>query len=150
MSDTTQTEKEIAVVCTELQNMLIQKNRAYGDSALNPMRVFSNADVVEQIHVRMDDKLSRIVRSRETGKADALGEDVILDLLGYLVLLRIARLRRDQKTGTKIDMKQPTGDEHPSLEVFGSKTGREAVDLKQPTTSEVQEALAHLRRSRQG
>ena len=67
--------------------MLIEKNRAYGDSALNPVRVFSRADVVEQLLVRIDDKLSRLARG------SAAGEDVESDLLGYLLILRVARVR---------------------------------------------------------
>jgi hypothetical protein len=67
--------------------MLIEKNRAYGDSALNPVRVFSRANVVEQLLVRIDDKLSRLARG------SAAGEDVESDLLGYLLILRVARVR---------------------------------------------------------
>ena len=81
------TEADINNVCNELAAMLVQKNRAYGDSALDPVRVFSKASPVDQILVRIDDKLSRLARG------EAAGEDVELDLLGYLVLLRIARNR---------------------------------------------------------
>jgi len=41
---------------------------------------------VEQINVRIDDKLSRIARGR-----DYAGDDTELDLIGYLVLRRVAR-----------------------------------------------------------
>lgn len=71
--------------CASLAAMLVEKNRAYGNSALDPVRVFSKASAVEQILVRIDDKLSRLSRGQ------AGGEDVVLDLIGYLVLLRIAR-----------------------------------------------------------
>lgn len=79
----TETEAAIANVCVEVANVLISKNRAYGDSATNPVRVFSRADSREQLLVRLDDKLSRVARGHE------LGEDVVLDLIGYLVLLRV-------------------------------------------------------------
>lgn len=68
----------------ELRAMLLAKNRAYGNSALEPIRLFSSADPVEQIKVRLDDKISRLVRG------SAAGEDVATDLMGYLVLLKIA------------------------------------------------------------
>ena len=42
---------------------------------------------MEQIRVRIDDKLSRLARGQ------AAGEDVVLDLIGYLVLLRVAERR---------------------------------------------------------
>lgn len=77
--------QEILEQCLGLAEMLIEKNIAYGDSALNPLRVFSRGmDASAQILVRIDDKLSRIARG------SAAGEDAVLDLLGYLVLYRIA------------------------------------------------------------
>jgi hypothetical protein len=42
--------------------MLLEKNAKYGNSALEPIRCFSRADPVEQIRVRLDDKLSRLMR----------------------------------------------------------------------------------------
>jgi hypothetical protein len=68
-----------------LGTMLVAKNAAYGNSALAPVRVFSRATPIEQLLVRIDDKLSRLARGASAG------EDVELDLMGYLVLLRIAR-----------------------------------------------------------
>lgn len=81
----------ITLECDELKQMLLAKNRAYGNSALDPMRVFSRASPEEQILVRLDDKLSRLARGSSGSGMDA--EDVVLDLLGYLVLLRVARKR---------------------------------------------------------
>jgi len=71
----------------ETRDLLIQKNDAYGDSALNPLRIFSKADSAEQIRVRIDDKLSRIRRGH------AAGEDAERDLVGYLILLVVAEER---------------------------------------------------------
>jgi hypothetical protein len=78
---------DILLICTELAEFLIAKNAAYGDSALKPMRVMSKADPAEQIRVRMDDKLSRLV------KGQAAGEDPIKDLVGYWVLLQVLERR---------------------------------------------------------
>lgn len=72
--------------CDDLCALLLDKNRRYGNSALEPMRVFSQASPLEQINVRLDDKLSRIV----SGQADD-DEDAEWDMAGYLVLKRIAR-----------------------------------------------------------
>jgi hypothetical protein len=83
-----QFEVELDKVLQELKEVLIQKNKAYGDAALNPVRIFSKADAVEQIKVRLDDKISRLARGKEAG------EDVYLDLMGYLILLRIAQTRK--------------------------------------------------------
>jgi hypothetical protein len=89
------TAEEITATCNDVRAMLLRKNAAYGDSALDPVRVFSKASTVEQILVRIDDKLSRLSR----GAAD--GEDVEQDLIGYLVLLRIARKRTKKPTPRK-------------------------------------------------
>jgi hypothetical protein len=88
------TQDHIAVICDEVKELLIEKNKKYGDSALNPSRIFSKANAVEQILVRIDDKLSRI---KSGAGLLANDEDVIMDLMGYLVLLKIA-LKRDSTT----------------------------------------------------
>ena len=84
-------ESHIHEECTRLSNLLIKKNRAYGNSALDPVRIFSKAHRTEQLKVRIDDKLSRFVRGHEY-----LGDNDIDDLMGYLVLLKIAMKRDDE------------------------------------------------------
>lgn len=84
--------QEVHIVLVAVNDMLEKKNRKYGDSALNPKRIFSRASTVEQIKVRLDDKLSRLA----SGQADE-DEDVLMDLLGYLVLFRIAQSRNGQE-----------------------------------------------------
>lgn len=74
-----------------IENMLIAKNRAYGDSALQPVRIFSKTDTIEQLYVRIDDKLSRVERGHEYP-----GDDTIYDLIGYLVLLIIAKEKNER------------------------------------------------------
>ena len=82
------TVSDINRVCNEIKDMLMQKNLAYGDSALEPVRIFSKADSTEQILVRIDDKLSRFAKGKSYP-----GDNDIDDLIGYLVLLKIARER---------------------------------------------------------
>jgi hypothetical protein len=77
---------EIWKVCFDLAEMLVEKNKSYGDSALNPVRIFSKSDPAEQLRVRIDDKLSRLMRGTEY-----VGDNDIDDLIGYLVLLKIAK-----------------------------------------------------------
>lgn len=78
-------QDKISQVCDGIKEMLLEKNRKYGDSALNPVRIFSKADAAEQIRVRIDDKLSRL----QSGQVDE-DEDVINDLIGYLILYKVA------------------------------------------------------------
>lgn len=79
-------EQNVRRITSQIADLLIEKNAAYGDSALNPIRVFSKSDRIEQLNVRIDDKISRIQRGSEYGD-----EDTEMDLIGYLVLRKIAR-----------------------------------------------------------
>jgi hypothetical protein len=76
----TQTQQDIERISKEVSDLLIAKNKSYGDSALNPTRVFSKADAVEQLLVRIDGH-------------DWPGDNDIDDLIGYLILLKIAKER---------------------------------------------------------
>ena len=78
MSDEALTD--IIKVCDSLKEFLYEKNRRYGNSALEPVKTFSKVSTGEQINIRMDDKLSRIENSDEERMNDHV------DLLGYLVL----------------------------------------------------------------
>ncbi len=89
MNEVTQSQCDIASICDQLKELLLEKNRKYGDSALNPVRVFSNASPLEQIKVRLDDKLSRL-RNQQNDE----DEDVLTDLIGYLVLYKVALKRQ--------------------------------------------------------
>ena len=73
-------------VCHEVAHMLIEKNISYGNSALDPVRIFSTTDSTEQLKVRIDDKLNRVKNNQ--GFA---GDNDIDDLIGYLILYKIAR-----------------------------------------------------------
>lgn len=77
---------------TYIEQHLIEKNNKYGNSALQPKRIFSRAGAEEQLNVRIDDKLSRI----ENCHSD--DEDTILDLIGYLILKRIHAKSRQKTT----------------------------------------------------
>ena len=83
----TETQKEIAKICEDVKELLLYKNSKYGNSAIDPIRVFSKSDNTEQLLVRIDDKLNRIKHGENILYDD---EDVIQDLIGYLILLKIS------------------------------------------------------------
>lgn len=85
------TQKLIADETLRIGSLLVNKNKAYGNSALEPVRIFSRANSMEQLAVRIDDKLSRLSRGHEY-----VGDDTLDDLVGYLVLLLVARKRQKQ------------------------------------------------------
>ncbi len=78
---------KITEVVSQLQELLITKNKAYGNSALEPVNIFSKNNAVDSLCARIDDKLSRI---KNKGLSDET-EDTLFDLAGYLILLIIAR-----------------------------------------------------------
>jgi len=71
--------------CDSIKTLLLEKNREYGDSALHPLGIFSKLASVEAIKIRIDDKLARI----RYGGQKNIKEDTVLDLIGYLILLRV-------------------------------------------------------------
>lgn len=80
-STVTQTIKKVT---DDLCELLIEKNKSYGNSAIDPIRIFSKSNAKEQLYVRIDDKLSRIIRGNEY-----IGDDTLTDLIGYLILLKV-------------------------------------------------------------
>jgi hypothetical protein len=65
-----------------LSLFLAVKNMKYGNSALEPKRVFSRASAEEQLLVRLDDKVSRLMNRKE----DELAKNDVVDIIGYLIL----------------------------------------------------------------
>jgi hypothetical protein len=76
---------QVTLVLEEIRDLLIAKNQKYGNSALEPLGVFSQLSAKEGLLVRIDDKLKRI----KNGSLEKDDEDVVNDLIGYLILLKI-------------------------------------------------------------
>lgn len=79
------TRDAIIKECEFFRDLLVRKNKEYGDSAIHPVKIFSNGPDIELINIRIDDKLSRI---KNRGKK-TIKEDTVADLIGYLILKRI-------------------------------------------------------------
>lgn len=77
-------QDKIAQTCDGIRDMLIEKNKAYGNSFADPINIFSEVSPHEQLGVRIDDKLNRIKKGFEYGT-----EDTINDLIGYLILWKV-------------------------------------------------------------
>lgn len=74
----------ITQVCDGIKNLLLDKNRKYGNSALQPVSIFYKGTPGDALKVRIDDKLSRVLNEQ-----DDEDEDVVDDLIGYLVLYKV-------------------------------------------------------------
>ena len=83
------TEQLIEEICESMKNLLLEKNKNYGDSATNPANVFSSGSAVDSICARIDDKLMRI---QNVGVNDET-EDTLSDLIGYLILYKVALIK---------------------------------------------------------
>ena len=70
----------------QITDLLKEKNKAYGNTALNPTNVFSKLNSTEAICARIDDKLARISNKGINDKT----EDTVDDLIGYLFLLKMS------------------------------------------------------------
>ena len=79
--------KSISEACDTIKALLLEKNEAYGDSALVPLGIFSQGNASDSLCARIDDKLARI---KNKGLGDAT-EDTLSDVIGYLILLQISR-----------------------------------------------------------
>jgi len=73
-------------VSKQITDLLKSKNKAYGNTALNPSNVFSKLDSTEAICARLDDKLARIQNKGINDKT----EDTVDDIIGYLLLLKMS------------------------------------------------------------
>ena len=87
------TEDLIKEVGKEVVLLLLQKNKAYGDTANNPPQIFSKLSAKEGLLARIDDKLSRI---KQKGLND-LTEDTVQDLIGYLILYKVQLKKEENK-----------------------------------------------------
>lgn len=72
-------------VLNSVSEVLIEKNRKYGNAALEPIGLFYKGDSTTSITIRIDDKISRVRNAEELRKND------MFDLLGYGLLLGISQ-----------------------------------------------------------
>jgi len=76
---------DIEKTLKSMNELLQEKNKRYGNSAIAPLKVFSQQSAENSICIRLDDKLSRIKNGTELRKND------VADMMGYLTLLCVAK-----------------------------------------------------------
>ena len=79
-------EKRIAELTDAMKHLLIEKNKRYGNSALEPQNIFYKGSAQSSILIRLDDKLGRIKANTES---EPRINDVA-DITGYCTLLLIS------------------------------------------------------------
>ena len=85
MASNTDTQEKIIAITEAMRDLLLYKNQKYGDSALQPKRVFYKGDAVNSILIRLDDKIGRIMANTEN--TPRIND--VADIIGYCTLLLI-------------------------------------------------------------
>ena len=78
-------EKNLNSILNSVGKFLKEKNKRYGNSALEPSNMFFKGNSEEGLRIRIDDKLKRMKNS------DVLRKNDIVDLIGYLIILCITK-----------------------------------------------------------
>lgn len=81
----TDTQKDIKTICESISDLLIYKNKKYGNSALEPKNIFYKGNAETSILIRLDDKIGRITNSGNLYIND------ICDIIGYLILYLVLK-----------------------------------------------------------
>ena len=77
---------KIEKICDGIKDLLIYKNKKYGDSALHPNNVFYKGDSTNSILIRLDDKIGRVKNNPD----EKPRVNDVCDIIGYCVLLLIS------------------------------------------------------------
>lgn len=82
----TPTQQKIRNIMDAMKDLLLYKNQKYGDSAINPKKIFYKGDSTNSILIRLDDKLGRIMSNTENKPR----VNDVADIIGYCTLLLIS------------------------------------------------------------
>lgn len=74
----------------DIIKMLLEKNIAYSNSAMDPLNILSDASPEDQIKMHIDNKLTRLKYQKEFQN-----EDSLKDLAGYVILLMVLKTGRN-------------------------------------------------------
>ena len=97
-------QEEIRKKCDEIRDLLIEKNKSYGNSVFDKGVLF-NVDPMYAIQARINDKLNRI-KSKET----YMSENDLMDLTGYLILLQVYMDEVDKRMSETIKSAEVYGE----------------------------------------
>ena len=82
----TPTQQKIKDILSGMTDLLLYKNRKYGDSAVNPKKIFYKGDSTNSILIRLDDKIGRVMSNTE----EKPRVNDIADIIGYCTLLLVS------------------------------------------------------------
>lgn len=80
------TQQKIHEIMAAMKDLLLYKNQKYGDSAINPKKIFYKGDSTNSILIRLDDKIGRVMSNTE--EKPRIND--VCDIIGYCTLLLIS------------------------------------------------------------
>jgi hypothetical protein len=80
------TQQKIHELMGAMKDLLLYKNQKYGDSAINPKKIFYKGDSTNSILIRLDDKIGRVMSNTE--EKPRIND--VCDIIGYCTLLLIS------------------------------------------------------------
>ena len=80
------TQAKIREITDAMKDLLLYKNKKYGDSAINPKKIFYKGDSTNSILIRLDDKIGRVMSNTE----EKPRVNDVCDIIGYCTLLLIS------------------------------------------------------------
>ena len=81
-----ETQQKIKDILSGMTDLLLYKNRKYGDSAVNPKKIFYKGDSTNSVLIRLDDKIGRIMSNTE----EKPRVNDVADIIGYCTLLLVS------------------------------------------------------------
>ena len=82
----TDTQAKIREITDAMKDLLLYKNEKYGDSAINPKKIFYKGDSTNSVLIRLDDKIGRVMSNTE----EKPRVNDVCDIIGYCTLLLIS------------------------------------------------------------
>ena len=82
----TPTQQKIKDILSGMTDLLLYKNKKYGDSAINPKKIFYKGDSTNSILIRLDDKIGRVMSNTE----EKPRVNDVADIIGYCTLLLVS------------------------------------------------------------
>lgn len=84
--DETPTQQKIKDILSGMTDLLLYKNKKYGDSAINPKKIFYKGNSTNSILIRLDDKIGRVMSNTE----EKPRVNDVADIIGYCTLLLVS------------------------------------------------------------
>ena len=82
----TPTQQKIKDILSGMTDLLLYKNRKYGDPAIHPKKIFYKGDSTNSILIRLDDKIGRVMSNTE----EKPRVNDVADIIGYCTLLLVS------------------------------------------------------------